>query len=223
LDMDDVLFDTTVWHRWLFQLLGRVGVHSEFESLFCTWENDYLNSAYLGKRDYWDAFQSFLLAIGLSRGQVDEVILASRGRQRWFETSLRPFPGVVAALNQLATQGVTLGILCNSHHDGSYVQQVLKRFKLDRAVRHVIVSSSHGLSLTHQEFFRIGLRALNATPSETAFVSHDCSALLMAKSLGIQPVGFNVQESVDAPDFVLDRFSQLTDIGHPQTPYLMAG
>ena len=88
-DMGDVLYDATVWRRWLIQLLHRMGLNTRYRSFFKVWEREYLDDVHRGLRDYGEAFQAFLLAAGLSRGHIDEVVAASHARKREIEAGTR--------------------------------------------------------------------------------------------------------------------------------------
>src|SRR5690348_9183710 len=93
-DMGDVLHDATLWRRWLFQLLGRIGLNARYRTLFRVWDEEFLGDVYRGRREYGEAFHAFLLSLGLSRGQIDEVQAASQARKRELELNVRPLPGV---------------------------------------------------------------------------------------------------------------------------------
>ena len=40
-DMCNVLFDNTVWRRWVLKVLGRLGLHTNYRSFFRVWDRDY--------------------------------------------------------------------------------------------------------------------------------------------------------------------------------------
>src|SRR5262249_39660427 len=104
-DMGDVLYDATAWRRWLLQLLSRMGLHAQYRTLFRIWDDEFLADVHRGRREYTEAFQSFLLSIGLSRAQIDEVQAASQARKRDLEAHVRPLPGVRSTIERLAARG----------------------------------------------------------------------------------------------------------------------
>ena len=110
-DMDDVLYDATLWRRWLLQLLARLGVKAEYRSFYRTWDAEYLIDVHRGRREYAEAFQAFLLAQGLSWAQIDEVEAASRVHSQELESGVRPLPGVAATINELAARSVLSHLL----------------------------------------------------------------------------------------------------------------
>src|SRR5262245_35636817 len=50
LEMDNVLYDATLWRRWLWHLVGRMGVHEEYDVFSWTWESRYLVDVHRGRR-----------------------------------------------------------------------------------------------------------------------------------------------------------------------------
>ena len=73
LDTCNVLYDDTVWRRWVLQLLTHLGLSTSYRCFFHVWERDFLGEVHCGRRDFWEAFEAFLRAVGLSRGQIEEV------------------------------------------------------------------------------------------------------------------------------------------------------
>src|SRR5687768_3292479 len=59
-DMGDVLYDATLWRRWLLQILARMGVHATYRDFYRVWDHDYLRAVHRGERDYHEAFSAFL-------------------------------------------------------------------------------------------------------------------------------------------------------------------
>ena len=57
-DMGDVLYDATVWRRWLIQLLRRFDLHLDYTTLFKSWDRCFLLDVHRGRRPLCDAFQS---------------------------------------------------------------------------------------------------------------------------------------------------------------------
>ena len=101
-DLGGVLYDDTVWRRWLLQLLTRMGMHSEYAAFFRTWDREYGDDAAWGRIPFWPALKTFLMSAGLSASQTEEVEAAGRAQFRQWEQQLRPYPYVRSALHQLA-------------------------------------------------------------------------------------------------------------------------
>ena len=100
-DAGDVLYDDTVWRRWLLQVLARLGLHTNYRSFYHVWKHDFLDDVHRGRREFCEAFQAFLLSVGLSRAQVDEVESACQAKRNQWEASARPLPGVKSTLTKL--------------------------------------------------------------------------------------------------------------------------
>src|SRR3981081_3849051 len=50
-DMDDVLYDATLWRRWLLQLLGRLGLKADYHTFYRTWDAEFLADVHRGRRE----------------------------------------------------------------------------------------------------------------------------------------------------------------------------
>ena len=129
-DMADVLYDATVWRRWLLQLLARLGVHADYQAFYTAWDRDYLTEVHCGRREFNEAFQAFLFDRGLTWAQIDEVEAAGRIRREELDRNVRPFPCVTAALRQLAADGLALAVLTNAACPADGLQAKLNRLGL---------------------------------------------------------------------------------------------
>ena len=93
MDVAGVLYDDTIWSRWLFKLLARLGLHTNFLPFFRVFEREFGPRIKRGEFDYWQALRAFLRSAGLSKGQIDEVEAAGHARQREFECERFSAPG----------------------------------------------------------------------------------------------------------------------------------
>jgi len=209
-DMGDVLYDATVWRRWLIQLLHRMGLNTRYRSFFKVWEREYLDDVHRGLRDYGEAFQAFLLAAGLSRGHIDEVVAASHARKREIEAGTRALPGVRETIARLSQQGVVLAVLSDSESTSELLHARLVRLGLGG--RFTAVVSSFDLERTkpdpvcyHEALSAIGMRA-----EQVAFVGHDADEMTGAKAVGLRTLAFNFEPGTKA-DRYLARFEELLD------------
>jgi HAD superfamily hydrolase (TIGR01509 family) len=209
-DMGDVLYDATAWRRWLVQLLHRMGLHTGFRSFFRVWDREYLDDVHRGLRDYAEAFHSFLLASGLSRGQIDEVEAASLARKRELEANTRPLPGVRETISRLWQQGVVLAVLSDSECTSELLHS--KLVKLGLGGRFTAVVSSYDLERTKPDPFcyRAALTAMHLRPEQTAFVGHDAEELAGARAVSLRTLAFNYEPGAKA-DRYLTRFEELLD------------
>ncbi|HEV3024346.1 MAG TPA: HAD family hydrolase [Pirellulales bacterium] len=209
-DMGDVLYDATVWRRWLVQLLHRMGLHTRYRSFFKVWDEEYLDDVHRGRREHGEAFQAFLLAVGLSRGQIDEVVAASHARKREIEAGTRALPGVRETIARLSQQGVVLSVLS----DSEYTSEVLhaRLVKLGLGGRFTAAISSFDLERTKPDpvCYRAALTAMGMRADQVAFVGHDADELAGARAVRLRTLAFNFEPGAKADSF-LSRFEELLD------------
>ncbi|HUY36047.1 MAG TPA: HAD family hydrolase [Pirellulales bacterium] len=209
-DMGDVLYDATVWRRWLIQLLHRMGLHTRYRGFFKLWEQEYLDDVHRGRREYGEAFQAFLLAAGLSRGHIDEVVAASHARKRQIEAGTRALPGVRQTIARLSRQGVVLAVLSDSESTSELLHARLVQLGLGG--RFTAVVSSFDLERTKPDpaCYQAALTAIGMPAEQVAFVGHDAEELAGAKAVGLRTLAFNFEPGAKA-DRYLTRFEELLD------------
>lgn len=221
-DMGDVLYDTTVWRRWLLKLLGRIGVHTTYRCFYQVWDHEYLRDVHRGRRDFCEAFQSFLLSVGLTRAQIDEVEAACQARRRQLEASARPLPGVKATIARLRGAGIPMAVLSDSERRCCALVEQLDRFGL-RDMFDAVLSS---VELEHTKpdavCYLAALEAVGVAAEEAAFVGHDAEELAGAAAVGMQTVAFNFDPEAEA-DVFLARFEDLQDLIRSRRKYAAAG
>lgn len=222
-DMDDVLYDATVWRRWLLRLLGHLGLHTHYDAFFHVWERTYLCDVYRGQCDYWDAFRSFLAAVGLSAGQINEVTAASQTRRREFHQGIRAYPGVRATLARISATGMPIGILCNSSCTSDELQQRLFQIGLGGHFQFVLSSRQLQQVMPQRETYHAALERLGIPEEQVAFVGHDSIDLSGASSEGLVTIAFNHAPDVES-DIPIERFEELTRLVRPPSQaHLAAG
>ncbi|HVX11246.1 MAG TPA: HAD family hydrolase [Pirellulales bacterium] len=210
-DMGDVLYDATLWRRWLFQLLGRMGLNARYRTLFGVWDKEFLDDVHRGRREYGEAFQAFLLSLGLSRGQIDEVQAASQARKRELERGARPLPGVRDTVERLAARGLKLAVLSDSDLNGDELQTHLARLGLGGHFSPVISSLDLEYTKPSPVCYRAALAGLGLPAEEVAFVGHDPAELAGAHAVGLRTVAFNYDAGASA-DHYLTRFDELLQL-----------
>lgn len=215
-DMGDVLYDATLWRRWLYQLLVRMGLHGNYRTLYRVWDMEFLQDVHCGHREFVDAFHIFLLSLGLSRGQVDEVEAASQARKRELELGVRPLPGVRDTIQRLAAHGIPLAVLNNSEQTGDELQAHLARLGLGGCFSPVISSIDVRYTKPSPICYRAALARLNLPREAIAFVGHDGAELAGARAVGMRTVAFNHEAGARA-DHYLTRFEELLQIVESST------
>jgi HAD superfamily hydrolase (TIGR01509 family) len=211
LDSCNVLYDATGWRRWLLQVLQRLGLHTHYRCLFHVWEKDYLRPVHRGERDLCDALRSFLQALGLSRGQIEEVATTCQARCLRWESETLLLPGVKSTLRRLAAGGIPLAVVCDSEHPSDVLRDQLERMGLDDILTGVISSRDLGHIKPDPVCYETALEAIGLHACQAAFVGHDADELAGASRLGMQTIAFNPSGDVEA-DVLLTRFAELSEL-----------
>ena len=210
-DMGDVLYDATVGRRWLLALLSRMGVAASYRDFFERWERDYLVDVHRGRREYGEALEAFLRSVGLSRGQIEEVLAASQAHRRELEAGTRPLPGVRATLEKLARRGLRLGVLTNSERSADRIRERLAAWDMAYCFTGVVSSVDLGRCKPDARCYQAALDQLELSAAETAFVGHDRAELAGAAAIGMRAWAFNHERGVNA-DRCLGRFCDLVHL-----------
>lgn len=221
-DTGDVLYDDSLWHRWLFQLVSRMGLHTHYRAFFQLWQIDYLLPVCRGQRDYWDALAEFLRAAGLSPGQSAEVLAAGRGRYQQLHRGVRPFPHVAQTLATLSRMGVAMAAVDCTVRTGRQLSDTLERLGLNQCFHAVVTSRDLGHTPPLDEYYYQPAAMLNIEPDKMAFVGHDANELAGAKAAGLRTIAVNYDGDVDA-DLRLDRLEDLVEALSPRPTRLLAG
>lgn len=207
-EADNVLFDATLWRRWLHQLLGRFGIHTEFDSFFERWEREYLADVHRGRREFGEALQSFLLSSGVTAAQFDEIEAASTAKRRDLAVSTRLLRGVRSALWQLHGAGYRLAVLANDERPGVQVATQLERGGLGGLFQAVISSFDLERTMPDPATYAAVLAALGERSGRSAFVSTHVRSLTGAAAVGLRTVSINAR--LAAPfDISLESISDI--------------
>lgn len=207
-DMGDILFDATVWRRWLLQQLHRMGLQTTYRSFFQVWDRDYLDSVHRGERDYAEAFQSFLRDSGLTLSQVEEVILASNQLKREFEQDVRPFPGVRATLERLHAVGMRMAVLTDSESPAATIEARLAKLGIGSYFSAVVSSADLKQTKPARLCYDTAIARLKLTAAQTAFIGHDNDELIGARKAGMPVIAIHYERNATAEVF-LRRFDGL--------------
>lgn len=207
-DLDGVLYDHTTWRRWLLQLLGKLGLHASYNSFFHDWDCDYAPQAAWGNLPYWTAMRSFLLAAGLSAGQVDEVEAAGRSRFSAAEQMIRPFPNVRSALRQLSLRGLKLTLSAAFPWTREQLADRLNRLELANLFTHTSSARDWPQATPARQRLADSLKAADIDPSRTAYVGRLKCELQAAAELGMSTIAFNPEPDASV-HFQLEQFDTL--------------
>ena len=221
-DMGNVLYDNTLWRRWVLKLLSHLGLHTNYCCFFRVWDRDYLDDVHCGRRDFREAFEAFLLSAGLTRSQIDEVEAACRARRRQLDQGARPLPGVKSTLKRLDLLGLTLGALSNSEHACSGLRQQLGRLGVGELFATVVSSIDLKRTMPDPACYLTATKGMKLPAEQVAFVGHDTLELAGAAAVGMPTVAFNFDTDAQA-DVYLARFEDLLEVVGPPPPLAVAG
>lgn len=189
-----VLYDDTLWWRWLLQLTTRMGLHTHRDAFWQVWRRDYYDAVCQGERTYWDALQHFLLAAGLGRGQIDEICAAGRPRWRLFDEQLRPFPHVPTALSALQQAGYAINVLAHSPELGNRLAKRYEQMGIGGHVQAVVTSRDLACGPGDANYVSQALAQLNLLAGETILAAHESLQLkreqatnLALASIAVEP------------------------------------
>jgi len=221
-DMGDVLYDATVWRRWLLQLLSRMGLHTHYRPFYRIWEREFLHDVQCGRCDYWEALRVFLRSAGLSAAQIDEIEAAGHARYADMEDGARPLPGVPGTLAQLAGRNVPMGVLANACCGAEKLKDKLAQLRLADHFVTVVSSFDLGCVMPQARCYQAALDAMSLSAEQAAFVGHDSIELAGAAAVGMTTVAFNYDPETQA-DVYLDRFDQLLQAAPYRSGRMLAG
>jgi HAD superfamily hydrolase (TIGR01509 family) len=210
-DMCNILYDDTVWRRWVLRLLSRLGLSTNYCSFFRVWDRDYLDEVHRGERDFRQAFAAFLRCAGLSGGQIDEVEAAGHARRRHLEDHCRPLPGVRNTLWRLHQLGFVLGVISNSEHPAAALRGRLHRFGIEKIFPAVVSSIDLRCCMPDLASYSAALQSMNLPPDKVVFVGHDPMELAGARAVGMTTVAFNSDSDAKA-DVYISRFEELIEV-----------
>ncbi len=219
-ETDNVLYDATAWRRWLLSLLGRMGVKTHYDIFFGVWEAEFLIDVHRGACNHDAALRSYLRAVGLSSGQLDEVIAASAARRRELDASVVPQPGVRRTIASL--HGLRLGVLSNTEETALLHRRRLARLGLADHFDVVLTSADLRCAMPERACFRAALDAMRLDAPQVAFVGHSIQSLTGAAAQGMPTVSV-VEHPGLTVDFRLDRLDQLMNVLRPQPEIAVLG
>jgi phosphoglycolate phosphatase-like HAD superfamily hydrolase len=203
-----VLYDDSLWWRWLLQLLSRMGLHTHPAAFWEVWRRDYYDDVCLGRRDLWEALREMLLAAGLASGQADEVCAAARPRWRTLGEQPHPLPGVLATLARLTRTGMSLAIVAHAPQTADQFTAQLEQSGLGKFFQLTISSRVMQSPPTHPAFLEGGLAHWPVALAQTALLSGQQSELHAALQANVRTIALNCP-AADEADAHISRIDEL--------------
>ena len=208
---ENVLYDATVWERWLVRLLRHMRVSIDHHAFGQRWEREFLPEIHCGRREFDEAFLACLGQLGLSRGQIDEVAAASQGRRQQLLKGARPLPHVRQTMAALAQNDVALGLLADSDLSAAEIERHLTRLGFGSPFVFVLSSVDLGFTKDEPEGYRAAVARFGKPASDVAFVGSQPRHLNTAAQLGMSTIAFNYDERSLA-DLYVRRFDELATL-----------
>ena len=127
--------------------------------------------------------------------------------------TMAPEPGIVAALDDLATRRLPLGVVSNTAFSGEVVARELDRHDLGRYFQFVMSSADYGIRKPHPSLFLTAVARVGVEPRDVWFIGdseiHDIAG---AKAVDMTAIAYcpNAGASMaSAADAVLEHWDDL--------------
>jgi FMN phosphatase YigB (HAD superfamily) len=210
LDVPDVLYDATLWQRWLFQLMVRMRVAVNYAEFAEAWAAC-LVDVHRGRREYSEALQSFLLELGLSWAQIDEIEAASRIQKRSVELDVRPLPGAARVVEELNRRKIPLVAWADTPHSAARWAERLERIVPRAQFAAVLTSFDLECTQPGESCYQAALDALRHPAGEVLYLGHDAQHLAAAAQAGMRTAAVNFAPGAQA-EHLLARWEDLLGV-----------
>ena len=211
LDAASLLDGDANWRRRLIRLINQLGIPAQRDTFFRDWDHLYLREVHAGHREYGEAFESFLLAAGLSWAQVDEVEAASRREREDLEQNPRALPGAAKTVAGLAQRGFELLAWADSPFPAQQTVRSLQQLGLADSFSAVISSFDIGFALPSLRCFEAVIERALLPAEMLVYAGPDPATLQAAQAAGLRAVAFNAPQGV-AADACVGQFEDLCQL-----------
>ena len=193
-DAPGVLYDDSMWHRWLFRLLQRVGLQADFQMFSCVWDEEFVGEIAAGRAEYWDSLRRYLQELGLRRGCIDEVLVAARSRKRSLQQPTCPLNGVKQTIMELFGRGFQLAAV-GDRGDAPRLGDLLGTWQLHRYFSFVEDSAARSPDDVCQQ-----LRQTYGERDGLVVISNSIWMLRQAAKANLRTIAFDARGRVLAPE-----------------------
>jgi FMN phosphatase YigB (HAD superfamily) len=209
-DPEGVLYDATLWRRWVWRQLNQMGCVWQYAALWHGWDSWFAGEVDAGRIPWPAALREFLRLAGLSKGAIEEVVAAGEPLRMSLAREIRPLPGVAMALARAQRAGLTLAVLCDTDLPGTVYQGQLERMGLAQHFEAVVTSSDIGAAKPQAAAYEAVLAELGVAPADAAFVSREAADLRGAAACGLLTIG--VLATPGAADRHIARLDDLLSV-----------
>ena len=212
-----VLYDDTIFWRWLMQLLSHMGMHTEPGVFTTLWQSEFADEVCAGRRDFWESLRQYLCQAGLSHGQIDEIFAAGRMHWKRFELDLHAFPQAADTLKHLVDTGCKLAIVLHTPLTEEQSHERLELMRIAHLFTKVISTRELQQSPCSSDFWQSAMQQISTSPHCAALISSDEHQLRAAQQASLRTIGFRCS-ATDAADVQLENLRDLPleSPAHPQ-------
>ena len=209
-DVGDILYDASLWRRWLAVELSQYGQTVTYDRLVETWER-FLVPVYKAKQDYWEAFEGMLSEFGLDEKDHPTLIAKAKEKGQAVQVDRCPMPEVPETLATLKSAGIKLIALSDNESGEAGVRKTLKQLGIEKYFDAVVSSFSIGHVKPEPEAFDYAIEQSGVPKENCGFVAHDIDELEGAQKHNLFAIGYNYHP--DAPaDIFIENFGQLIEV-----------
>ena len=185
---EEILYDATDWWRWVVKLLGKIGLHVRYDSIYGVWRRDYLDAVNRHEIEYWPAFCQFLRAAGCSKGQISELIGSVIPRRQQFEAGIRSVPEVGAILNRLRNMGIRLSVVSCSPVSSDDILRRLEQVGLGTRFDQVVTAWDMETAASDPLLYRSVAARWNFRPQDLCMMGIDPVEIEAAEVAGMTTI-----------------------------------
>lgn len=212
-DMGDLLYDASVWRRWLYNYLtSKKLITISFEKMIGIWEERFLSKIHTNKISYKDGFKEFLLFLGLSDNDIAILWDLNWNTKKEIESNISPFPLVKETLSELKKRGFKIVVLTDTELKEQEIRNgILKRLNLQEEIDIIVSSFDIHFRKPDPEAFDFCLKKANSSKNKAIFIAHDEDELTGARKQKLTTVAYNYIEPIEA-DYKIKSFDELLTI-----------
>ena len=208
-DVGDILYDASLWRKWLTIRLNELGVQINYEQLVETWESS-LVDVYKGRAEYWTQFRAMLKQLNVTDSNTSDLETAAKAQGKLFAAERVPMPQVPETLKQLQERQIKLVALSDNESGEVGIRKTLTQLGIEQYFDAVVSSCEIGHVKPEPAAFDFAIRATDHDKSQCGFVAHDIDELSGAQAHKLFAIGYNYHP--DAPaDTYIDDFSELLE------------
>lgn len=206
-DVGDILYDASVWRKWLTTELVALGKSVTYEQLVDAWEA-LLVDVYKGNAEYWEKFAQLMDQFGLESKQIQEMEIAAREKGQLVQVDRKPMPRVPETLKQLHSDGIKLVALSDTESGETGLRKTLAQLGIEPYFHAVVSSYAIGHVKPEPEAFDYAIQSTGLSKPECGFVAHDIDELDGAQAYDLFAIGYNYHPKAKA-DVLIEDFDEL--------------